>query len=122
MDWFESWALTLAVFLPLVGVAIIGITPRANEAAIKAVALLSTLATFGVGAGLVANWNFDLAADVPRFEVNRGWIDVINSNYHVFLDGISLPLLLLSMLVSVLCVIYSWDHFPEPHNPKAFLI
>src|SRR5205085_6770742 len=21
-----------------------------------------------------------------------------------------------------LCVIYSWNHFPEPHNPKAFLI
>ena len=21
----------------------------------------------------------------------------------------------------MLCVVYSWDHFPEPHNPKAFL-
>ena len=26
------------------------------------------------------------------------------------------------MLITVLCVVYSWDHFPEPHNPKAFLI
>ena len=25
------------------------------------------------------------------------------------------------MLVVVCCVIYSWNHFPEPHNPKAFL-
>ena len=25
------------------------------------------------------------------------------------------------MLVTVCCVIYSWNHFPEPHNPKAFL-
>ena len=25
------------------------------------------------------------------------------------------------MLITVMCVIYSWDHFPEPHNPKAFL-
>src|SRR5687767_15749928 len=39
----------------------------------------------------------------------------------MFVDGMSLPLLLLSMLITVLCVIYSWDHFPEPHNPKAFL-
>src|SRR5881409_2567687 len=23
--------------------------------------------------------------------------------------------------MTVLCVIYSWNHFPEPHNPKAFL-
>ena len=22
----------------------------------------------------------------------------------------------------MLCVIYSWNHFPEPHNPKAFLV
>jgi NADH-quinone oxidoreductase subunit M len=25
------------------------------------------------------------------------------------------------MLITVACVIYSWNHFPEPHNPKAFL-
>src|ERR687892_1532483 len=37
-------------------------------------------------------------------------------------DGISLPLMVLSMFITLLCVIYSWDHFPEPHNPKAFLI
>src|SRR6185503_15445209 len=37
-------------------------------------------------------------------------------------DGISLPLLLLTMLVTPLVIIYSWNHFPEPHNPKAFLI
>jgi len=26
------------------------------------------------------------------------------------------------MFICVLVVIYSWNHFPEPHNPKAFLI
>ena len=36
-------------------------------------------------------------------------------------DGISLPMLALSSFITVLCVIYSWNHFPEPHNPKAFL-
>ena len=37
------------------------------------------------------------------------------------IDGISLPMLVLSAFITVLCVIYSWNHFPEPHNPKAFL-
>src|SRR5918996_3107753 len=36
-------------------------------------------------------------------------------------DGISLPLMILTMAITLLCVVYSWDHFPEPHNPKAFL-
>ena len=46
---------------------------------------------------------------------------VIHSNYHVAVDGISLPMLVLSAFISLLCVIYSWNHWPEPHNPKAFL-
>ncbi|MGH7372530.1 MAG: complex I subunit 4 family protein, partial [Candidatus Methylomirabilales bacterium] len=41
--------------------------------------------------------------------------------YHMGVDGIALPLLILTMAISLLCVIYSLDHFPEPHNPKAFL-
>src|SRR5439155_14345784 len=41
---------------------------------------------------------------------------------HVAVDGISLPMLALSSFITVLCVVYSWNHFPEPHNPKGFLI
>jgi len=40
----------------------------------------------------------------------------------VAVDGISLPLVVLSTFITLLCVIYSWNHWPEPHNPKAFLI
>jgi NADH-quinone oxidoreductase subunit M len=122
MEWFDSWAITLAVFLPIAGVVLIGLLPRSSETAIKATAFVATAATMAVGIAMLFQWNFDVPADLARFELNKTWISVINSNYHVFLDGISLPLLLLSMLVTVLCVVYSWDHFPEPHNPKAFLI
>jgi NADH-quinone oxidoreductase subunit M len=121
MNTFDDWALTLAVFLPLVGVAVIALIPRANEELHKIAALVTSLLTLGVGVYLLLNFDFD-NTKTPQFEVNRTWIDVINSHYHVFIDGIALPLLILSMFITVLCVIYSWDHFPEPHNPKAFLI
>ena len=39
MDWFDSWALTLAVFIPIVGMAIVLLIPKAEEALIKMVAL-----------------------------------------------------------------------------------
>ncbi|MBW3536438.1 MAG: NADH-quinone oxidoreductase subunit M, partial [Actinobacteria bacterium] len=120
MNGFESWALTLAVFLPLVGAALILLIPRESETAIKAVAFLTAGATSMVGVWLLTAFNYR-SAGVLQFDVNVPWIDVISSRYHVALDGISLPLLLLSMLITLLCVIYSWDHFPEPHNPKAFL-
>jgi len=120
MNGFESWALTLAVFLPLVGAALILLIPKESETAVKAVAFLTAGLTSLVGLWILTAFDFKNSGAL-QLDVNVPWIDVINSRYHVALDGISLPLLLLSMVITLLCVIYSWDHFPEPHNPKAFL-
>ncbi len=119
MDWFDNWALTLAVFIPIVGMVIVLIIPKAEENLIKGAALLTTLVTAAVGIGILANFNVDDGR--LQLTANERWIDVINSRYHVGIDGISLPMVLLTMLVTVCCIIYSWNHFPEPHNPKAFL-
>lgn len=121
MDNFDKWILTAAIFLPLVGALAIGLMPKAKEFEIKVVTLVTTLATLGVGASILARFDYDRAGEL-QFTINNKWIDVINSRYHLGLDGLSLPLLILSMVITVLCVIYSWNHFPEPHNPKAFLL
>ena len=120
MDW-DQIALSLAVFLPLAGALVLMGYPKGeSETGLKAVALVTTLATAAVGVYLLVNFDYD-QSDKLQFVTDRSWIEVINSRYHIGIDGISLPLLMLSMLITVLCVIYSWDHFPEPHNPKAFL-
>ncbi len=113
--------LTAAIFVPVLGAVLLAVIPNAQERALKAVALLTTLVTAGLGVLLTLGFDFDNAG-VMQFTADVRWIDVINSRYHIGIDGISLSLLLLSMVITVLCVIYSWDHFPEPHNPKAFLI
>jgi NADH-quinone oxidoreductase subunit M len=120
MNSFDHWALTLAIFLPAVGAVVIMAWPRGQEAAIKGIALATSLAALAVGVYVTAHFDYDRSGDL-QYAVNRGWIDVINSRYHVGVDGISLPLMMLSLFIVVLCVVYSWDHFPEPHNPKAFL-
>ena len=117
---FDSWALTLAVFIPAAGALLLLAVPQRAESLVKLVALATTAVTAAVGVGILARFDYG-SSEALQFEVDRPWIDVINSRYHVGLDGISLPLLALSMLISLLCVVYSWDHFPEPHNPKAFL-
>jgi NADH-quinone oxidoreductase subunit M len=121
MEWYETWALSAAVFLPLVGVAVMMFLPRAQETALKSVALVTTLATAAVCVYLLVDFRYS-DSQVLQFEVDKAWIEVIDSRYHIGIDGISLPLLALSILITLLCVVYSWDHFPEPHNPKAFLI
>jgi NADH-quinone oxidoreductase subunit M len=118
---FDHWVLTGAIFLPVLGAVVIGFIPRAMELQIKAAALATTVVTLALGVYLMAAFDYGNAG-VLQFQVNRPWIDVIHSQYHVGVDGISLPLLILSMFITVLCVVYSWDHFPEPRDPKGFLI
>ena len=59
MDWFDNWALTLAVFIPIVGMVIVLLIPKAEENLIKVVTLLATLLTGAVGIGILANFNLD---------------------------------------------------------------
>jgi len=119
-DFLNDWGLSLAVFLPLVGAAVMAVVPKANESLHKVIALVTSLAVAGVGIALFAD--FDYSAGGLQFLVDKQWIPVINSRYIVGMDGISLPMIALTMLVVPLCIVYSWNHFPEPKNPKAFLI
>jgi NADH-quinone oxidoreductase subunit M len=119
-DFLNDWGITGAVFLPLVGALLVMAIPRAEETLIKAVALLTSLLVGALGIAMLVEFSVDRGGDF-QFAQDRSWIDVIDSRYHVGIDGISLPLILLTMLIVPLCIIYSWNHFPEPHNPKAFL-
>ncbi|HSK96645.1 MAG TPA: NADH-quinone oxidoreductase subunit M, partial [Euzebyales bacterium] len=54
-------------------------------------------------------------------EVNVPWIAAIGANYHIGIDGISMPLFVLSYLLTFLCSVYVFHHIEEPGRPKAFL-
>lgn len=122
MGLFESgWGLSLIVFLPLLGAVALLMVPKENESLIKQLALASAVVTFGLSLVLIGLFDFG-AAETFQFEANLSWIDAIDARYHLGVDGISLPLLVLSTFIMVLAIIYSWEHWEEPRNPKAFLI
>ncbi|MEZ5203411.1 MAG: NADH-quinone oxidoreductase subunit M [Acidimicrobiales bacterium] len=120
-DLLDGWGITAAVFLPLVGAVVMLCIPKADETLHKVVALVTSLVTAAVGVAMIANFDFDKTASL-QFLQDKTWIDLINARYLVGIDGISLPLIALTLLVVPLVIVYSWDHFPEPHNPKAFLL
>ena len=123
MEWFETWGLTITVFLPVVGALLLGFIKRDNEDALKRTALLVVVLAFIASIMVVIGFDFGAGGyNAYQFEVNENWIGAINANYHVGVDGISLPLLVLSTFIVVLSVVYSWNHWDEPKNPKAFLI
>ncbi len=121
MEWFESgWGLSLVVFLPLIGAVVLLAIPKVEEETQKWTALLFAGASFVLSVLLA--FRFDYGASGLQLGTDIDWITAINSSYHIGVDGISLPLLVLSTFVTLLSIIYSWEHWPEPHNPKAFLI
>lgn len=123
MEWFDSWGLTIVVFLPVVGALFLGLIPKDSEDALKRTGLLVSVLAFVASLGLISQFDFSSSDyNSYQFEVSETWIGAINANYHVGIDGISLPLLVLSTFIVVLAVIYSWNHWDEPKNPKGFLI
>jgi NADH-quinone oxidoreductase subunit M len=117
----DNWLLSAGVFTPLAGVLVMLFLPRKRELELKVVALAASLVSLAFGIVTLVRFDYDDAGTL-QFYANTKWIEVIHSRYIVGIDGISLPLYILSMAIVVLCIIYSWDHIPAPGNPKAFLI
>ena len=123
MEWFDSWGLAIIVFLPVVGGLLLGFISNDNEDALKRTGLVVAVLTFVASLVLIGQFDYSSSTyNSYQFEINEPWIAAINANFHVGVDGISLPLLVLSTFIVVLAVIYSWNHWDEPKNPKGFLI
>src|SRR5437899_7305009 len=120
MSGWDTSAITLAVFLPAFGAVVIAFVPRAMDRLVRALGILFSGAALVVG--IIMLFGFDYGAhDGLQFELKASWISAINANYHVGVDGISLPLFELTLLLTFLCAIYTWRFLPEPGRPKAFL-
>ena len=121
MDYSNNALLTIGTFLPLVGVLIMMFIPGSDERLHKQIAIITSGATLAVGVYTLIRFDYGNAATL-QFAVNEEWIEVVKSSYIVGLDGISLPLYVLSMAVTFLVAVYTWNNVPEAGNPKAFLM
>ncbi len=106
------------IFLPLVAFLIIMALPKEHHNAIRMFSLIASLAIFVVSLGLIA----PVWAEAPgKFAMERSdlWISTPAINYHVGLDGISLWLVMLSTLLTPLCVLVSWKSI-DKHIKQFF--
>lgn len=102
-----SWIL----WLPLIGIVILFFLPRRNETAIKWVSLIVILIDFILT--LILLGYFDFSNPNFQFVEKRKWIDFINSYYYLGVDGISILFVPLSALVTLLCILISWDSIKD---------
>src|SRR5690242_1560262 len=100
--------LSVVTFLPLVGALIVYISRGDDEAARRNsrwIALWTTLVTFAVS--LILVWRFDPAQTDFQFVEKTSWL-ATGITYHMGVDGISLPLIILTTAIMPLCIIASW--------------
>jgi NADH-quinone oxidoreductase subunit M len=99
--------LSVVTFLPLVGALFIALV-RGNEPFAKGtarwVALWTTLVTFAIS--LVMVWRFDGSTAEFQFVEKYPWLGI--ANYHMGVDGISLPFVILTTAVMPICILASW--------------
>lgn len=59
-----------------------------------------------------------------QFGENTSWIKAFNINYHLGVDGISMPLILLTTFMTVIVVIAGWEviKFKQAQYMAAFLM
>jgi NADH-quinone oxidoreductase subunit M len=69
---------------------------------------------------LAAGFDHDHPASMQG-TTDIGWIPALGIRVHLGVDGISLPLVVLTALLTFLCAVYSYYRMPEGPGPKAFV-
>jgi len=99
--------LDAVIFLPLVAFFFILLIPKDNLDSIRRFSLVASTAVFLTSLGLIAPYWFANPGKFV-FETDLPWINSPAIRYHVAIDGISLWLVLLTTLLTPLCVLVSW--------------
>ncbi len=114
--------LTLVIWLPIIGgIAVLASGDRAAELS-KRIALGFAILTFLVSLGL---WTgFDASLAEMQFVERAAWIPSFDVYYSLGVDGISMPLIILTTFITIFVVIAGWDviTYKPSHYMAAFLI
>ncbi len=99
--------LSLLIWLPVVGAAFVLMTGGDHNAhRARLIALLVAIVSLSISITLWSN--FDLTTSAMQFKEHVAWIPAYGINYDLGVDGISLPLIMLTTFTTLVVVIASW--------------
>ena len=105
MELLNQWALPILLIWPVISTALVILTPGENTRLIKQGSIAASLLPLGLSIYMLVA--YDYAAANMAFEVQVPWIESLNASFHVGVDGLSLPLVFLTTLLSTLSIYYS---------------
>ncbi|NOX63522.1 MAG: NADH-quinone oxidoreductase subunit M [Chloroflexi bacterium] len=110
MNFLDNSVLTLITFLPLIGSIVVLLLPKNNEGLIKRFSVLWSLIPLALSVWLAADYFMNYVATGVggmAYEIRVSWIPSLGVNYHVGADGLSVPLIFLTALLTTLGIYYS---------------
>ena len=115
--------LSLAIWTPVFfGVVLLALGRDDQARSVRWIALIGALVSFLVTLPLYGG--FELGTPAMQFVEKAAWIDRLDINYHLGVDGISLWFVLLTAFINVVVIIASWESITTRVNQymAAFLI
>jgi NADH-quinone oxidoreductase subunit M len=107
---FGGHLLSLLIWLPIVGgFVVLGLSDRVLAA--KRLSLIVGGLSLAFSVPLYTSFKLGTAA--MQFVERSPWISTIHSEYFIGVDGISMPLILLTTFTTVLIVIASWENIEK---------
>ncbi len=114
--------LSVVIWLPIIGgLLVLGSGDRVPNVT-RWLALLVSILTFVLSIPLYTG--FDVSTAQMQFVENLPWIPAFDVSYHLGVDGISMPLILLTTFITILVIIAGWEviQYKPSQYMAAFLI
>ena len=114
--------LSLVIWLPIIGGALVLASGNRNPDATRWTALVVAILTFIMSLPL---WfGFDTSTAQMQFVERSMWISNFNIEYYLGVDGISMPLIVLTTFITIFVVIAGWEviQYKPSEYMAAFLI
>lgn len=114
--------LSLLIWLPILTGILVILIGNNRPLTVKWLSLLASISVFVLSIGL---WSgFDSTTHLFQFVEKTVWIEYFSINYHLGVDGISVPLIILTTVSTVLVIIAGWEVIKHrvAHYMAAFLL
>ncbi len=115
--------LTITIFLPVVGALAVLLLSRDRQELPRVIAAVFALATFGLSLAMLVGFDPDGGF---QYVQQRDWLSpdlgAFNLQYHVGVDGLSLPLVVLTTFLTLLSVLISWNITVRPREYFMWLL
>jgi NADH-quinone oxidoreductase subunit M len=114
--------LSATIWLPILGGLLVLVSGDKAPNVSRWLALVVAVLTFLVSIPLYTG--FDVTTAAMQFDENIPWIEAFQINYHLGVDGISMPLILLTTFITILVVAAGWEviQYKPSQYMAAFLI